>query len=52
MYWVVSAYRDRLFTGAWPGLRELGVLAVYSAGIFVVGGLFFRVLKRGFADVL
>jgi lipopolysaccharide transport system permease protein len=52
MYWVVGAYRERLFTGTWPGLRELAVLAVYSMGVFIAGGLFFRVLKRGFADVL
>lgn len=52
MYWVVGAYRDRLFTAAWPGWGELSVLAAYSAGVFIVGGLFFRVLKRGFADVL
>jgi hypothetical protein len=26
--------------------------AAISAGVFVLGGLFFRRLKRGFADVL
>ena len=51
MAWVVRAYRDRLLSGAWPHLREVGVLAAYSVAVFVVGGLFFRHLKRGFADV-
>ena len=35
-----------------PDWKELAVLAAYSAAVFVVGGLFFRHLKRGFADVL
>lgn len=50
--WVVSAYRGRMLTADWPDLRELGVIAAYSISVFVVGGLFFRHLKRGFADVL
>jgi ABC-type polysaccharide/polyol phosphate export permease len=52
MSWLVRAYRDRLLSANWPSLRELAVLAAYSAGVFLVGGLFFRHLKRGFADVL
>ena len=32
-------------------LTELAVLAVYSIAVFAAGGLFFRHLKRGFADV-
>ncbi|HEY4365552.1 MAG TPA: ABC transporter permease [Bryobacteraceae bacterium] len=52
MYWVVDAYRARVFTPAWPGLHELAALTAWSAGVFIAGGLFFRVLKRGFADVL
>ncbi len=48
----VEAYRERLLSD-WPvNLRELGALAVASVLMFVVGGLFFRHLKRGFADVL
>ena len=30
----------------------LALSAALSAAVFVVGGLFFRRLKRGFADVL
>ena len=52
MSWIVRAYRERLLSGAWPTLREFIVLAVYSGAVFVIGGLFFRHLKRGFADVL
>lgn len=50
--YAVRAYRERLLSSAWPNLQELAVLAVYAVVLFVVGGLFFRHLKRGFADVL
>ncbi len=49
---VVRAYRDRLLSGAPPRLEEFAVLAACGAASFVLGGLFFRHLKRGFADVL
>lgn len=52
MFWAVNAYRGRLLSSRWPDLHELAVLAVYSSAVFIVGGLFFRYLKRGFADVL
>jgi ABC-type polysaccharide/polyol phosphate export permease len=52
MSWVVNAYRYRLLSAQWPSIRELTVIAAYSVGVFVIGGLFFRHLKRGFADVL
>ncbi|HWZ31970.1 MAG TPA: ABC transporter permease [Bryobacteraceae bacterium] len=52
MSWVVRAYRYRLLSPQWPSLREFAVLAVYSLAVFILGGLFFRHLKRGFADVL
>jgi len=52
MSWVVNAYRYRLLSAEWPSLNELAVLAAYSIAVFVLGGLFFRHLKRGFADVL
>ena len=50
--WIVRAYRDRLLSPAWPHWQEFAVLTAYSVGVFVLGGLFFRHLKRGFADVL
>lgn len=49
---VVRAYRERLLSSRWPSLRELAIIAAYSVVVFVIGGLFFRQLKRGFADVL
>ena len=52
MSWVVRAYRERLFLTTWPDWQEMAVLAAYSMAVFIVGGLFFRHLKRGFADVL
>ena len=49
---VVRAYRERLLSTAWPNLQELLIVALYAVAFFVVGGLFFRQLKRGFPDVL
>jgi ABC-type polysaccharide/polyol phosphate export permease len=49
---VVHAYRERLLTARWPNLPELAGITVWSVVMFVGGGLFFRHLKRGFADVL
>ena len=50
--WIVRAYRDRLLSSAWPHWQEFVVMAASSASVFILGGLFFRHLKRGFADVL
>jgi lipopolysaccharide transport system permease protein len=52
MSWVVGAYRQRMFAANWPPVHEILTLAAYSTAIFILGGLFFRHLKRGFADVL
>lgn len=52
LVYVVRAYRDRLLSYRFPSLSDLLLLAAYSVTAFVVGGLFFRHLKRGFADVL
>ena len=49
---VVRAYRDRLLSYRIPSLHELAIVAAYSVTVFILGGLFFRHLKRGFADVL
>lgn len=50
--YLVRGYQERLLSAAWPSPRELGILAAWSVSAFLVGGLFFRHLKRGFADVL
>jgi ABC-type polysaccharide/polyol phosphate export permease len=49
---VVQAYRDRLLSYRVPNLHDLAIITAYAVTAFVVGGLFFRHLKRGFADVL
>lgn len=49
---VVRAYRERLLSYRYPSLSELAILTTYAVAAFVLGGLFFRHLKRGFADVL
>ena len=52
MSWIARVYRERVLSAQWPSWQELGVLTAYSAAVLVAGGLFFRVLKRGFTDVL
>jgi ABC-type polysaccharide/polyol phosphate export permease len=49
---VVKAYRQRLLTWDAPPLDELLLVAAISVSAFVAGGILFRHLKRGFADVL
>jgi lipopolysaccharide transport system permease protein len=49
---VVRAYRERLLTYDMPSLEGLAYLALIASATFLAGGLFFRHLKRGFADVL
>lgn len=52
MAYMVRFYRSTLLgneISPWPDLLLMGL---FSAVIFVAGGLFFRRMKRGFADVL
>ncbi|MBI4893555.1 MAG: ABC transporter permease, partial [Acidobacteria bacterium] len=49
---VVRGYRQRLMTGELPHVGDLLMLAAISLSVFVLGGMVFRHLKRGFADVL
>jgi ABC-type polysaccharide/polyol phosphate export permease len=50
--YLVGAYRDRILSPLTPSLQEIGVISSYSLPAFIAGGLFFRQLKKGFADVL
>jgi lipopolysaccharide transport system permease protein len=50
--YMVDAYRQVLLGNRMPPMRDLGASAVFALATFVCGGLFFRHLKRGFADVL
>jgi ABC-type polysaccharide/polyol phosphate export permease len=52
MAYLVHAYREILLFGRTPGLTSLGIVAIYAVATFCLGGLFFRHMKRGFADVL
>ena len=52
MAYVVRGYRAMLLTSAAPRAEDLGVALAFGAAAFVAGGLFFRHMKRGFADVL
>jgi lipopolysaccharide transport system permease protein len=50
--YAVRAYRDTLLGSRLPHARDLLILAAFALATFLVGGLFFRHTKRGFADVL
>ena len=50
--WFVRAYRQMLLENSVPSLPNLAIAAVFSVAAFFIGGLFFRYMKRGFADVL
>jgi len=47
-----NPFRPSLLAAQMPSLADAGVLALYGVAVFCVGGLIFRHLKRGFADVL
>jgi lipopolysaccharide transport system permease protein len=51
-YYLVRGYRRVLLAGVLPGVQDFAVVAVCGAAVFILGGLFFRHMKRGFADVL
>jgi lipopolysaccharide transport system permease protein len=51
-YYIVRGYRALLLSSSAPDFRDLAVAAVFGAAAFFAGGLFFRYMKRGFADVL
>ena len=52
LYYVVGAYRTILLGSGVPDLEDLAIATAYGAAMFIAGGLFFRHMKRGFADVL
>ena len=49
---IVRSYRFLLLTHSLPDWGDLAVAAALGATVFLLGGLFFRYMKRGFADVL
>jgi len=52
LYYVVRAYRTILLSSGIPDLEDLAIATAYGIALFIAGGLFFRHMKRGFADVL
>jgi ABC-type polysaccharide/polyol phosphate export permease len=52
LYYVVRAYRAILLGSGLPDLQDLAIATAYGIALFIAGGLFFRHMKRGFADVL
>jgi ABC-type polysaccharide/polyol phosphate export permease len=52
LYYVVRGYRTILLGSEMPDLEDLVIATAYGAAVFIAGGLFFRHMKRGFADVL
>lgn len=52
LFYVVKAYRHMLLGSPMPSVQDLGVATGLAVVTFVCGGLFFRYMKRGFADVL
>ena len=51
-HWLLVANRFLLLTHSLPDLGDLLAAAAFGATAFLLGGLFFRYMKRGFADVL
>jgi len=51
MFYAVQSYRAIVLRGVFP-IRELAILTAFGIAAFTIGGLFFRHMKRGFADVL
>jgi lipopolysaccharide transport system permease protein len=50
--YIVRAYRRTLLSYQAPELSDLVILSICATVTFILGGLFFRHMKRGFADVL
>ena len=50
--YMVRAYRELLLSYRLPSLEDVAVTAAFAVCTFLAGGLFFRHMKRGFADVL
>jgi ABC-type polysaccharide/polyol phosphate export permease len=49
---VVEAYRQALFFDRTPAWKSVAILYIVAGLVFVMGGIFFRVTKREFVDVI
>ncbi len=52
LVYAVRGYRTSILSTHLPSLRDLALLAAFAVATFLIGGLFFRQTKKGFADVL
>jgi lipopolysaccharide transport system permease protein len=52
LLYLVRAYRAMLLTTRVPDGADLLIAGAFGIAAFLIGGLFFRHMKRGFADVL
>ncbi len=52
MTYAVRAYRSALLPNHWAAPMDIAILGACGLTVFILGGFFFRYLKRGFADVL
>jgi lipopolysaccharide transport system permease protein len=52
LVYVVRGYRQSILSSQLPAAQDVVLLAAFAAVTFVLGGLFFRHTKKGFADVL
>jgi lipopolysaccharide transport system permease protein len=48
----VRSYRDVILGGSFPALSDAVAMVAFGLASCILGGLFFRQTKRGFADVL
>lgn len=49
---IIEQTRVVLLLGQWPDWGALGVYSLLACAVAVLGGMFFQVTRRGFADVL
>jgi lipopolysaccharide transport system permease protein len=52
LVYAVRGYRTSILSTRLPAPRDLALLAAFAVATFLIGGLFFRQTKKGFADVL
>ena len=52
LYYIVRSYRFLLLTHSLPDWGDFVAATAFAVSAFLLGGLFFRYMKRGFADVL
>jgi ABC-type polysaccharide/polyol phosphate export permease len=52
LFYLVRSYRAVLLYATVPSAWDFAIAALFGLGMFIAGGLFFRFMKKGFADVL